>query len=108
MKQSKLKAVQLLRLGVIVLRTATPGCFVVKLSGAKQSSCHLSSFLFVMQGIYLTLERQADGRHKLLRIRFNRNVYSKKEAEVWWNSSKHALAKAHNLAPGSFLPHNMC
>ena len=58
----------------------------------------------VLQGIYLTLERQADGRHKLLRIRFNRNVYSKKEAEVWWNQSKHALAKAHNLAPGRVDP----
>ena len=61
-----------------------------------------------MQGIYLTLERQADGRNKLLRIRFNRNVYSKKEAEVWWNKSKHGLAKAHNLAPGGFLTQRMC
>ena len=60
-----------------------------------------------MQGIYLTLERQADGRHKLLRIRFNRNVYSKKEAEVWWNKSKYGLAKAHNLAPGNF-PFSTC
>lgn len=53
-----------------------------------------------VQGIYLTLERQADGKNKLLRIRFNRNVYTKKEAEVWWNKSKHGLARAHNLAPG--------
>ena len=53
-----------------------------------------------LQGIYLTLERQADGKNKLLRIRFNRNKYSKKEAEVWWNKSKHGLARAHNLAPG--------
>ncbi|DBB00250.1 TPA: hypothetical protein ACH3X1_014079 [Trebouxia sp. C0004] len=52
------------------------------------------------KGIYLTLERQADGRNKLLRIRFNRNLYSKKDAEGWWSKSKQALAQMHNLTSG--------
>ncbi|KAA6419179.1 MAG: hypothetical protein FRX49_10919 [Trebouxia sp. A1-2] len=50
------------------------------------------------KGIYLTLERQSDGRNKLLRIRFNRNLYSKKDAEAWWTKSKQALAQMHNLS----------
>ncbi len=53
-----------------------------------------------MQGIYLTLERQAGGGNKLLRIRFNRNLYSKKDAEGWWSKSKQALAQTHNLTSG--------
>ena len=55
-----------------------------------------------MQGIYLTLERQAGGGNKLLRIRFNRNLYSKKDAEGWWSKSKQALAQTHNLTSGMF------
>ncbi len=56
-----------------------------------------------MQGIYLTLERQGDGSNKLLRIRFNRNLYSKREAEVWWSKSKQTLAQKHNLSSGVYL-----
>ena len=57
-----------------------------------------------MQGIYLTLERQADDSNKLLRIRFNRNVYSKRDAEIWWSRSKDALAQTHSLTSGGFAP----
>ena len=62
----------------------------------------LKAFALYVQGIYLTLERQLDGSNKLLRIRFNRNLYSKRAAEMWWSNSKHTLARLHNLTSGTF------
>ena len=53
-----------------------------------------------VQGVYLTLEQQPDGTNKLLRIRFNRNLFSKRAAEAWWTSSRQDVIHRFRIASG--------
>ena len=47
-----------------------------------------------LQGVFLTFEPTAKGANHLTRIRFNRQHYSREQAQLWWQ--EHRLEIAHH------------
>ena len=50
-----------------------------------------------LQGVFLTFEPTAQGGNHLTRIRFNRQHYSREQAQLWWQEHRMEIAHHYQL-----------